>query len=68
MSLNDPISVRKNASLFSKIGTFSPAAYRRFAPIGDCLLVHKKQLDLVFPFASISSKRDLNTITVGTFV
>jgi hypothetical protein len=36
------------------------------APIGGCL--DKKQRDLSFPFASISSKRDLNAVIMGCFL
>jgi hypothetical protein len=41
---------------------FLSAIYRRETPIGGCLC--KKQLDLSFPFASISSKRDLKAIAI----
>jgi hypothetical protein len=41
------------------------AAYRGKAPIDGC--VYQKQLDLCLPVASILSKRDLSTITIGYF-
>jgi hypothetical protein len=42
---------------------FSPAAYRRKAPISGCL--YKKLFDMFFPFANISLKRNLNAVEKG---
>jgi hypothetical protein len=44
----------------------SPAAYRRFAPIGCCL--HKKLLDLFSPFANIFVKCNLKAVEKGSFL
>jgi hypothetical protein len=46
--------------------SFSPAPYRRLAPTGGC--IYKKLFELVFPFANISLKRDLNAAEKGRFL
>jgi hypothetical protein len=43
--------------------TFSPDAYRHFAPTGGCL--YKELLDLYFPFVNISLKPNLNAVEKG---
>jgi hypothetical protein len=44
---------------------YSPAAYRRFAPIGGGL--YKKLLDLSFPFENISLNRNVDAREKGHF-
>jgi hypothetical protein len=45
---------------------FSPAAYRRFAPIGGYF--YKKLFDLFVPSTNISLKRNLNTVEKEYFL
>jgi hypothetical protein len=52
--------------LFEWTRAYSAAAYRRFAPIGDCL--YKKLLELFSPFANSSVKADWNSIEKGYFL
>jgi hypothetical protein len=44
----------------------SPAAYRRFAPMGG--RPYEKQLELFLPFANICLRHNLNTIEKGQFL
>jgi hypothetical protein len=45
--------------------SFSPAAYRRFVPIG--CWIKKKLLDLLFPFTNISLKHNISAVEAGYF-